>query len=69
MRCADCMHAEPLGTTSESLSCRLADSSGSPAHPESMAVAFDTEGYCAWLSVDPDFGCVQFKRREAAEKS
>jgi hypothetical protein len=36
-----------------------------PKYPESRAYAEDAESYRAWLVTAPDFGCVQWERKES----
>lgn len=44
--------------------CDLATSDwGDADHPESLAIARDSEPHSAWLETSPDFGCVQWKER------
>jgi hypothetical protein len=35
-----------------------------PLHPESLSCAQDDERYKAWLEVQPNFGCIQWQKRE-----
>lgn len=47
--------------------CELAGSTGStPEHSHSLAVAIDQDTWGAALRTSPDFGCVQFEKREGS---
>jgi hypothetical protein len=74
-RCATCEHYEPpddLDVRSGHTFgvCAMAYSEDTAEHSESLAVAYDHEGYRAWLRVSPDFGCVQWREKpDAAPRS
>lgn len=66
-RCATCQHYQPPDEFDTSIgriygTCTMAGSSYDLAqHLDSLAVAYDHEGYKASLRVSPEFGCVQWQ--------
>lgn len=63
-RCKTCEHWRVGDPVEGWGSCKLAKSKNmQPVAPESLAVAFDSEGYMAELNTHHTFGCVQWERK------
>lgn len=63
--CWNCKFVRKIVYQHSELQCKLAFSEEGEAKTKtSLAVSQDYEGYQSSLEVDPEFGCIQFKKRK-----
>ena len=68
--CKHCRHWElpPARSELDYGCCDLATSdSGVPINPDSPVIALDAEGYHAYLSTKPDFGCNEWTKKPTTD--
>lgn len=63
-RCKTCKFWERENSDSEWGSClKTITMNGNPDNQDSLAIAYDFEGYTAELQTSAKFGCVQWERK------